>query len=238
MLSTMMSDGRNVVLVAVSMGRTKDAQKAAVAVAASADTLGRDAVDSMHQSTTQLGRTVNKVNYTRVSKEEMSRIRRIAKEKKDKRTAKGIELGLRKPRPQKTSRIATLSSRGAIKTAIVRLLGLLDMKKNGKWCRYESYCPAFRRTGAHAGDTATHLCPQMRGDAARFMPENVVWGCAAANYGEVMNRSLYRDIHIKLFGKDRIEAIEAVARTTRKYTTADLIELRNNLRKQVSGNMV
>ena len=153
--------------------------------------------------------------------------------RKAKRTAKGLDLGLRKPRKAAKS-IARLSGRKSIKDAIVRLLGLLDMKRNGKWCRYASYCPAFRRLGPHAGDTACHVVPQMRGDSSRFFPANVIWGCRAANYGEVMNRSLYRDIHVQLFGREYVERIEELARKTRKYTTAELVDLRNDLRKQIS----
>lgn len=151
-----------------------------------------------------------------------------------KREEKGLALGLRKPRPQKVKPIAQLSTRGALKKDIVRILGLLSMKQHGKFCRYGRLCPRFRKVGVHAGDTSCHVVPQMRGDAARFVPENVIWGCRDANDGERLNRSLYRDHHMTLLGKDYVERLEAIARTKKKYSTADLLDLRVQLRKNLT----
>ena len=123
--------------------------------------------------------------------------------------------------------------RGAIKTQIVRLLGLLDAKKNGKNCRLDVFCPAWSKIGPHNGDRAYHLTPQQRGDAARFVPENVVWACNAANCGEYYNRALYREKHLARFGKDLVERLEAIARTTADYSMADLLELRTKLRMEL-----
>lgn len=155
--------------------------------------------------------------------------------RKAKRAEKGLALGLRKPRPQRVQPIAALSARGAVKKDIVRLLGLLSRAKYGPGCRYGALCPRFKKVGAHPGDTACHVVPQMRGDAARFVPENVVWGCRDANRGEQMNRSLYRDIHIAMFGAAYVERIEVIARGTADYSDADLREFRATLRKQLTG---
>lgn len=108
--------------------------------------------------------------------------------------------------------------RKAIKDQIVRLLGLLDMYRFGKACRIFKDRP---------GEVGYHLVPQQRGDAARFLPENVVWASAAANDGERLNRSLYREKHVAIFGKNRVEAIEAVARRKADFSTATLLELRS-----------
>lgn len=80
-----------------------------------------------------------------------------------------------------------------------------------------------------------HIIPQQRGDAARFIPENVVWACAAANYGEVMNRSLYREKHIAIFGRDRVERIEKTAKGTMRYSDADLLEIRRAAKAAVEA---
>lgn len=135
-------------------------------------------------------------------------------------------------RPKPLKPVRRLIKRGALKTAIVRLLGLLDRKKNGNQCRLGAECPEKTQ---HFGTLAYHIVPAQRGDSARFIPENVVWACRQSNYGEVMNRSLYRDKHIAIFGKDRIERIEAIARTFRKYQMVELLELRDKLRSEVAA---
>ena len=126
-----------------------------------------------------------------------------AKERKAKRRAKRVEL-----------KIGDLATKGDMKKKIVRALGLLDRKTNGNACRiHGSPC---------VGNTAYHLCPQGRGDAARFLPENVVWACKAANYGEFRNRSLYREKHCAIFGRASIERIESIATGTAHFSSADL----------------
>lgn len=127
-----------------------------------------------------------------------------------------------KPKKRKPRKI----KRGSLKRQIVRLLGLLDAKKNGKLCRFH---------GNHEGDTSCHIVPQNRGDAARFIPENVYWGCQGANYGEMRHRSLYRDHHIRIFGKDLVERLEAMAREFKKYTHGELLEMRERLKSELAG---
>lgn len=136
----------------------------------------------------------------------------------------------RKSKPQKTGHIKQLSSVGAIKSQIVRLLGLSDRRKHGPQCRIIPECPV---KGYHFGTLAYHIVPAQRGDATRFEPENVVWACRSANYGEVMNRSLYREKHIKVFGRDRVERLEAKAREYRKFSRAELLELREAIKREV-----
>lgn len=135
----------------------------------------------------------------------------------------------------KISGVKTIADRTDIKKQIVHELGLLDRKINGPYCRLGVACPAHVWTGHHPGEVAYHIIPQMRGDAARFIPENVVWACAAANRGEQMNRSLYEDKHVTVFGRDRIERIKAIARTTADFSTAELIEKLADIRRQIGG---
>src|SRR6266404_3180333 len=105
----------------------------------------------------------------------------------------------------KPKSMRSLVSRGTLKEQIVRFLGLLDAKENGRSCRLDIFCPAWKRVGPHLGDSSCHIVPQKRGDAARFLREGIYWGCRAANYGEMMNRDLFRDKHIARFGKDLVE---------------------------------
>lgn len=134
---------------------------------------------------------------------------------------------------QKRQPIRKLIKRGPLKKAIVRLLGLLDAKKNGPLCRLGELCPQFPKIGYHKGDTSYHVVPAQRGDSVRFVPENVVWTCASANYGEVMNRSLYRDKHRFVFGPAFVDNLEALARETKKYTTAELLDLRAEIKAEL-----
>lgn len=114
--------------------------------------------------------------------------------------------------------------RGTLKSQIVRLLGLLDRKRNGPMCRFHL---------DHEGDTSCHIVPQSRGDAARFEPDNVYWGCRAANYGEFRHRSLYRQYHIDLFGKDTVERLEEIAKGFRQYTHKELLCLREEIKLKI-----
>lgn len=133
---------------------------------------------------------------------------------------------------QKTRKIGHLIKRGPLKASIIRLLGLLDRNKNGNACRLGRECPTKT---PHPGFLAYHLVPAMRGDSTRFIEENVVWACSEANYGEVMNRSLYRQKHVDLFGKDLIERLEATAREMRQYKMSELLELRASLKSQLES---
>lgn len=127
-----------------------------------------------------------------------------------------------------------LIKRGVLKSQIIRLLGLMDRMKRGNACRIIPECPV---KVPHPGTLAYHLVPAQRGDATRFIPENVVWACSSANYGEVMNRSLYRQKHVDLFGKDLIEGLELKAREVRQYKMSELLELRAALKAQLEAGV-
>lgn len=124
--------------------------------------------------------------------------------------------------------------RGALKKQIVTLLGWLDRKLNGSTCRLGGHCPQYVRIGPHRGEVAYHVCPQSTGDGARFIPENVIWCCAAANFGEKMNRATYRMRHIELFGRERIERIEAAAKAGAKYSTVELLAMRQQIKDKLA----
>ena len=114
------------------------------------------------------------------------------------------------------------------------LLGWLDRKVNGPLCRLGALCPAYARIGIHHGQCGYHLVPQQTGDGAMFIAENVVWACNAANFGEKNNRTLYRMKHITVFGHDRIERIEAAAQAGAKYSTAELLMMREQIKTKLA----
>lgn len=140
---------------------------------------------------------------------------------------------VRKPGKRfKTGKIGRLASRSTLKAQIIRLLGLRDRKLNGPMCRLGDECPTKT---PHHGTLAYHVVPAQRGDSTRFVPSNVVWACSAANYGEVMNRSLYRDKHCRVFGTAMIEELEAQARQVKKYTRDELVYMRDSLRAELEA---
>lgn len=157
--------------------------------------------------------------YIRLSPAAFKALLRKRAEKKEKRVAKSKALGIWRPK------------RGDIKEDIVHLLGLLDRKEHGPLCRLGSECPRWKRIGPHNGEVAYHLIPQKRGDAARFLRKNVVWACRDANEGERHNRDLYREKHVRIFGRDVVESIEVISRTTADFSTADLLEIRRQVRE-------
>lgn len=138
-------------------------------------------------------------------------------------------LARKKKRRQKSVSIfGRLPIKGNVKKDLVTLLGLLDRKKNGPDCRIH---------GGHPGQCGYHIFPQMLGDAYRFIPENVVWACFPANRGEQLNRSLYAEKHVEIFGQERLDLIRAKAKefkeSGKKYSLADLIELRKSIKEEL-----
>lgn len=130
----------------------------------------------------------------------------------------------------KAGSLKSLIKRGPLKQEIVKLLGWLARKNGGNECQLKGHCPAYVRLGPHPGGVAYHLTCQGTGDGARFIPDNVLWCCSAANFGEKMNRAIYRMRHVELFGKERIERIEEAAKTGAKFSMADLLAMRDQIK--------
>jgi hypothetical protein len=126
-------------------------------------------------------------------------------------------------------KIAGESRKAAIKADCVRLLGQLDRLANGNQCRIH---------GTHPGEVAYHLLPQGKGDAVRLDPKAVVWACAAANSAEQKNRQLYKKLHRYIFGAERMDYLETVSKQTVHYSTAYLLELRTQLRREVGERVL
>jgi hypothetical protein len=159
---------------------------------------------------------------------------RAAADRKARRTEKGMALGLRKPRPQKTFPISRLSTKGAIKEKIVRILGLLDRKYNGPLCRYGLHCPAYKRLGVHNGDSACHLEPAKRGDAVRLNRKAVVWACHSVNFWEKEHRGTTVDrVHNEAFGIERMTEVRALERMEAHFSESDLRSMLQDLRKEL-----
>ncbi len=65
----------------------------------------------------------------------------------------------------------------------------------------KTFGPLCRICVCRPATLAYHIVPKQRGHSIRWDLEDGVGGCSTCNYGEVSNRSLYRDRHILLFGR-------------------------------------
>ena len=97
---------------------------------------------------------------------------------------------------------------------------LRDRRAYGNRCRIGQAC-----RGQGLIECAYHIVPQRRGDAIRYDEEAVVGACSACNCGERWHRSAYRDVHIRVFGLELVERLEAKARLTVKLSTAELVDM-------------
>jgi hypothetical protein len=130
-----------------------------------------------------------------------------AKVRKEKRAARARELWT-KP----------TGSLIELKKKIVHQLGLRDKRLNGDSCRiHRKKC-----SGPYCG---YHLVPQARGGMARLDPRGVVYACTAANRGEQMNRSLYREKHVEIFGEALILELEALTKIEDTRARPELEEM-------------
>lgn len=118
----------------------------------------------------------------------------------------------------------------SLKAKLTELWGVYvkmrDKTKHGPLCRI---------CGRRPGAVAYHLVPKQRGNAVRWLLENGVLACSPCNYAEHMNRSLYRDKHVALFGKEFIESIEIKARTVVKYSAPDLLAMIQGIRGRIES---
>ena len=80
---------------------------------------------------------------------------------------------------------------------------------------------------------AYHLVPSMEGDSIRYDLDDLCGACFSCNWGEKNWRRRYRDKHIGIFGKEKIEALEAKARTITKFSLADLVALRDERKRML-----
>lgn len=125
----------------------------------------------------------------------------------------------------KTSGKVLAPTRTTLRAQLDHLWGLIVIRRDraafGHLCRICKVQPAT---------LGYHIVPKQRGDSVRWLLEN---GCAArfaCNGAEVMNRSLYRDKHVQIFGRELVERIEARARARIKLSTADLREMRDEFK--------
>lgn len=171
-----------------------------------------------------------------------AKIKVRADRREEKRTTQELYRGQNVPRVKKPSprTLKQFVDRSALLKNIVTLLGQLDAKLNGKFCRLGAFCPAYPKIGLHHGELAYHIEPQSDGIVSVVMRENVVWACAAANEGERWHRGSYATgIHVHVFGIDRLDRIRAKIQDAKKnhvkYSTAELWEMREQIKRDMGS---
>lgn len=98
--------------------------------------------------------------------------------------------------------------------------------------RDKKVSPICRICGQRPGTVAYHIVTKQRGHSIRWMLTNGVLACAPCNLGEMMNRALYRDKHIALFGAGIVEGIEAIARAR---VAVDLFFVESALKAEIQS---
>lgn len=110
--------------------------------------------------------------------------------------------------------------------AFAMFIKIRDKRKYGGLCLI---------CGKRPIQVAYHIVPAQRGDSTRYDELNVVGACAPCNCGEQWHRSLYREKHCQIFGRDTIEALEDKAREVVQLSTAELVALRDKYRGLLAG---
>lgn len=102
----------------------------------------------------------------------------------------------------------------SIKALADRLWDLLTIyvrRRDGPMCRI---------CGRNPGYALFHLIPQNEGNAVRYDPDNVVWGCSACNCGEVNYRARYARKFEQMFGRDYMDILWAKVEKTQVFGRA------------------
>lgn len=122
-------------------------------------------------------------------------------------------------------------SKSKLRAQIWNLTSLIVRRRDGKL--YHGMCVICR---AKPIVVCYHIIPSMEGDSIRYDLDNLCGSCASCNYSEFRWRRRYAEKHRAIFGKEKIETLEAKARLVVKLSTSDLIALREERKKMVEEN--
>jgi hypothetical protein len=146
--------------------------------------------------------------------------------RREARRQRGLQLGLRRPAPEKAaaapSRAHWIYRLDALWAFAVKLRAKLQ---HGNVCQV---------CGRRPVTVAYHIVP--RGDyATRWLLDNGVGACAPCNRGEQLNRSRYQRKHVQLFGAALVERLEQLAATTTHFSVADLRAVAEDLQSFIAS---
>ncbi|MFI5344224.1 MAG: recombination protein NinG [Chlamydiales bacterium] len=144
-----------------------------------------------------------------ISKEEMKAILAKMKAKKEKRLAKRLVFSGR----------PTLLTLSELKEKAWKLKSL-RIRLEGKRNHFNCFL-CHKNTIQDAG----HLVPKSRGLAIYFDDRNLIAICKPCNFGDMMNRSQYREKYVAIFGRQRIEMLEHLSNETKQLSRSDYLEI-------------
>lgn len=145
-----------------------------------------------------------------VSKEEMKAILAKTKARKEKRLAKRKTVF--KGRPTSLTLAQLKKKAWTLKSLRIRLEG----KRNHFNCFL-----CHKNTIQDAG----HLVPKSRGLAIYFDDRNLIAICKPCNFGDMMNRSQYREKYVAIFGRQRIEMLEHLSNETKQLSRSNYLDI-------------
>lgn len=151
--------------------------------------------------------------YHRVSREQM---RAILKRQADRKAKREEKRALLWPARELKRKMRTL--RQIVRAVLDTLWSQIILARARRKSAVCAIC------GERPIEVAYHIVPKQRGDSVRWDLENGCGACSRCNRGEQLNRSLYRDKHLVIFGRELIERIEGQARIKADYSTAELQE--------------
>lgn len=138
-------------------------------------------------------------------------------------------------------------TRTLVKKQLDHLCSLIVRRRDAKlYAGYCLICVTKRSLGLAVALRPIAVCYhiQPRGDeAVRWDLRNQIASCAPCNYAELMSRSRSvwrertRQIHVAIIGADVLAELEAKARTIAKFSTANLISMRDQLKAQLEGRI-
>ena len=160
----------------------------------------------------------------RLSKKEFLAIQRKTAAKKDRREANAKFIQKMKKITDKT--VSTLKPWKKLRDECVELAKFLARVRDRK-----GPCRICKKRPVQCG---YHLLPVGHLPTA-FDPANVVGACHPCNLGEQRHRLTYREKHEALFGKAYMDALWAKAKTSVKWSIADLMEKKAELKRLVEG---
>ncbi len=132
--------------------------------------------------------------------------------RKEKRTAKGIAIGLRGKKAKRKKLPSITKLRKQVWTALSLYIRERDKSLHGGLCLICRTRPI---------KLAYHLIPANEGAAMKFDPDDCVGACTLCNFYEQNNRARYALKHIELFGIEKMRALEEKSRTTVQYRRPD-----------------
>lgn len=107
-----------------------------------------------------------------------------------------------------------------------------DRRLYGDVCRIRK---AAHCTGRN--ECGYHLVSKARGHAIRWKLSAGVAACGPCNDGERLNRVLYAEYHDELFGRDFMDSLKVLARTTLKCDVPALKDLAATFRRVIQENL-